>query len=70
MNLRDQLVKAGLSSKKDAKKAANKLRAEKKKAKKSQPNKPSRKTIQAYKFSTEEAKKKKKKGGKNTKRKR
>ena len=43
---------------------------EKKKAKKSQPNKPSRKTIQAYKFITEEAKKKKKKGGKNTKRKR
>ena len=41
---------------------------EKKKAKKSQPKKPSRKTIQAYKFITEDAKTKKKKGGKNTKR--
>tara|TARA_B100000401_G_scaffold338569_1_gene237094 strand:- start:5502 stop:6857 length:1356 start_codon:yes stop_codon:yes gene_type:complete len=41
---------------------------EKKKTKKSKPNKPSRKTIQAYKFITEEANKKKKKGGKNTKR--
>lgn len=43
---------------------------EKKKAKKNQPNKVSRKTIQAYKFITEEAKKKRKKGGKNTKRRR
>ncbi|MAS51862.1 MAG: DEAD/DEAH box helicase, partial [Flavobacteriales bacterium] len=41
---------------------------EKKKAKKNQPNKANRKTIQAYKFITEESKKKKKKGGKNTKR--
>lgn len=34
MNLRDQLVKAGLRSKKDAKKAANKVKNEKKKKQK------------------------------------
>lgn len=36
MSLRDQLVKAGLRSKKDAKKAANKLKVEKKKKRKAQ----------------------------------
>ncbi len=43
---------------------------EKKKAKKNKQNRASRKTIQAYKFITEESKKKKKKEGKNNKRKR
>ncbi len=41
---------------------------EKKKVKKNQSNKANRKTIQAYKFITEEARKKSEKGGKNTNR--
>ena len=40
---------------------------QKKKAKKNHPNKANRKTIQAYKFITEESKKKKKRGGKGGK---